>query len=79
MLFRSDSNTLTIMHSSYFNDAGLYTVEIPSGVIQGQRGGAFTGLSNYSVKLIGVATSPEIGTGGGGDSGGGGGGGGGGE
>ena len=49
-------NTLTVLHSNFYQLKGAYQFNIPAGIIQGVTGGNFAGVNDYSVTLTGLAT-----------------------
>lgn len=49
-------NTLTILHSNFYQTTGTYQFSIPSGIIHGVSGGNFAGVNDYSVILTGLSS-----------------------
>ena len=49
-------NTLTVLHSNFYQTSGPYQFSIPSGIIHGVSGGNFVGVSDYSVNLTGLSS-----------------------
>ncbi len=49
-------NTLTVLHSNFYQKTGAYQFNIPNATIHGISGGNFAGVNDYSVYLTGLTS-----------------------